>query len=493
MIPAIPLITPPPSQQRSAEAEVPREDGTDENVFSSLLDDQSAEDETHATVTAGDDAEKSEDTKLGTPLTDDRAAEPAGQEVETLVQFDAPPLPKAMTLIGDDVGADQPKSAATVFLPSTTSADQTPNATDPTTLAEAAEDPASALSTPRPQNAQTADSPLPRPTTLASSAATTREPGAPSREDAARTPSESAPKDVKGQTKPRPNLSAKPDGSEAVVTNRPADSDRKPVQQAPVTLSATEPKIQVPNGEAAIPGPASAATSGTLSQVIVEHRAAELSEGGKDITPSRLRASAETQQPAPQSQSRENVTDSIAPKAAMPDAPTIVTRDAAEPLAKLDPASPAFERVAQSVTQSTGTAQPAATADQARQIAQQMAAVAPTTVPGTTEISLQPEELGRVRMTLSVQDGALTLIILADRPETSDLMRRNIDHLAQVYRQMGFESLSFSFAGSTQQETDTEGTAPTGPEAEDVIDTASDIQSPTALPTHTTDRLDLRI
>ena len=84
-------------------------------------------------------------------------------------------------------------------------------------------------------------------------------------------------------------------------------------------------------------------------------------------------------------------------------------------------------------------------------VAQQIAQALPSTLPGTTEITLQPEELGRVRMTLSVQDGALTLMIQTDRPETSDLIRRHLDQLGQTFRQMGFDSLNLGFAGSAQR------------------------------------------
>lgn len=63
----------------------------------------------------------------------------------------------------------------------------------------------------------------------------------------------------------------------------------------------------------------------------------------------------------------------------------------------------------------------------------------------SVELVLSPEELGRVRMTLTTQDGALTLAIRADRAETADLMRRHIDQLAQDFRDLGFTDLSFSF------------------------------------------------
>jgi len=65
------------------------------------------------------------------------------------------------------------------------------------------------------------------------------------------------------------------------------------------------------------------------------------------------------------------------------------------------------------------------------------------------ELTLSPEELGRVRLTLSTTDAGLVLAVSAERPETLDLMRRNIDQLARDFREIGFSDLSFSF---TQQD-----------------------------------------
>lgn len=61
------------------------------------------------------------------------------------------------------------------------------------------------------------------------------------------------------------------------------------------------------------------------------------------------------------------------------------------------------------------------------------------------EITLSPEELGRVRLTLTTHDGALTMMVQADRPETLDLLRRNIDSLAQDFRDLGYQDLTFTF------------------------------------------------
>lgn len=62
-----------------------------------------------------------------------------------------------------------------------------------------------------------------------------------------------------------------------------------------------------------------------------------------------------------------------------------------------------------------------------------------------TEIALNPEELGRVRMAMTAVDASITLSVLAERPETADLLRRNIDMLAQEFRALGYDDISFSF------------------------------------------------
>lgn len=62
------------------------------------------------------------------------------------------------------------------------------------------------------------------------------------------------------------------------------------------------------------------------------------------------------------------------------------------------------------------------------------------------EISLSPEELGRVRMTMSPGDGGLTLTIVAEREETLTLLRRHMDMLGAELRDLGFLNLTFRFA-----------------------------------------------
>jgi len=91
---------------------------------------------------------------------------------------------------------------------------------------------------------------------------------------------------------------------------------------------------------------------------------------------------------------------------------------------------------------------------------------------GTTEIALNPKELGRVRIALTHAEAGLSVTILAERPETADLMRRNIDVLAREFREMGHENLSFSFGGQSDgaQGDNQSGTNPSGPDAAPVAE-----------------------
>ena len=99
------------------------------------------------------------------------------------------------------------------------------------------------------------------------------------------------------------------------------------------------------------------------------------------------------------------------------------------------------------------------------------------------EIALNPAELGRVRMVLSPSDAGVTLIILAERPETLDLMRRNIDDLAKSFADLGYEDISFSFEQNDQMADDSRDNLQ---DAHDIIAAETDT---TILPLTSTSRL----
>lgn len=134
----------------------------------------------------------------------------------------------------------------------------------------------------------------------------------------------------------------------------------------------------------------------------------------------------------------------------------------------------------------------AATTAMPTQIGQQVAhqiAVAMTQQGGrATEIALNPEELGRVRLSMTAQETTITLNVLAERPETTDLLRRNIDALEQEFRAMGYDNINFSFGRDGDGQTD-------GDDAPDVdaqdVDILDETTTPTAL--QPSSGLDLRM
>lgn len=82
---------------------------------------------------------------------------------------------------------------------------------------------------------------------------------------------------------------------------------------------------------------------------------------------------------------------------------------------------------------------------QPRAAMSQMAEIITRHGDGGVDVSINPEELGRVRMSLAATDHAVTLTMNFERPETMELIRRHIDLLANDLRRMGYDSLSFDF------------------------------------------------
>jgi len=106
------------------------------------------------------------------------------------------------------------------------------------------------------------------------------------------------------------------------------------------------------------------------------------------------------------------------------------------------------------------------------------------------DLVLSPEELGKVRLSLSQSDAGLSVSVLAERPETLDLLRRNIDLLAGEFLDIGYQSAEFSFGHEepgAQQNPRATVSSP-GPLSEDEGDTAY-----LASALHLGDRLDIRL
>ncbi|MBM9596110.1 flagellar hook-length control protein FliK [Roseitranquillus sediminis] len=160
------------------------------------------------------------------------------------------------------------------------------------------------------------------------------------------------------------------------------------------------------------------------------------------------RASSSAAEPAKQVERTRADFDLVKPTVALSDANLVEALPKDEALAQTELAAvesrSGFEAARSDVT--------AARAEAPRPVMQQLAEAARLLRDGPVELTLKPEELGTVRMTLEASDGAMTMVVAADRPETLDLLRRHIDQLAQELRSLGFENLSFSFSSERQQQ-----------------------------------------
>lgn len=89
-------------------------------------------------------------------------------------------------------------------------------------------------------------------------------------------------------------------------------------------------------------------------------------------------------------------------------------------------------------------------------VVQQLIDAMPKRLNQPVEIVLNPEELGKVRMTLTGNETQISVSIHAERVETIDLMRRHLDLLTEQYQALGYSDISFSFDDQQEQHQDSE-------------------------------------
>ncbi|WP_163025755.1 flagellar hook-length control protein FliK [Chachezhania antarctica] len=106
--------------------------------------------------------------------------------------------------------------------------------------------------------------------------------------------------------------------------------------------------------------------------------------------------------------------------------------------------------------------QPAGGTSAVRQILPHIAELMSRPGERSVEIALEPVELGRVRMMVSMAEGGVTLQITAERPETLDLMRRHIETLAEELRRMGYAEVGLSFTTGDSPSEDSRRAMPEG-------------------------------
>jgi hypothetical protein len=114
---------------------------------------------------------------------------------------------------------------------------------------------------------------------------------------------------------------------------------------------------------------------------------------------------------------------------------------------------------------------------------------------GVIEVRLQPEELGRVRLTMVAAEAGMSVQVTAERPETLELIRRHIDLFESDLRKQGFAGMSFSF-GSEHAESSDRHARGDAPDDAAVAPPGSDARivaviGPSAI--HENGKLDMRI
>lgn len=119
----------------------------------------------------------------------------------------------------------------------------------------------------------------------------------------------------------------------------------------------------------------------------------------------------------------------------------------------------------------------------ARPVLTQLVQAARTAIDGMVEVKLSPEELGRVRLAMTTVESGMTILVTAERPETLDLIRRNIDLFASDLADQGFTDLNFSFGDETAHQ---DGEAP------DETSDKTRLAAPTDLRTMFEGRIDMK-
>jgi flagellar hook-length control protein FliK len=79
-------------------------------------------------------------------------------------------------------------------------------------------------------------------------------------------------------------------------------------------------------------------------------------------------------------------------------------------------------------------------------LAAQVLQVTRSTSGAPIELSLNPAELGRLRISMTPAETGLHVVLQAERADTMDLLRRHADLLTQEFRAAGYERISFAFS-----------------------------------------------
>lgn len=271
-----------------------------------------------------------------------------------------------------------------------------------------------------------------------------------------------------GPPAPPPAAPARATGAETVSPGTAAPPDPVATDGAPMPATASAP-LPAPGPAPDGPQPTARASAvpsgggGPVGRTLETGRSTAMSAGAPRAEPEARAARdegavAEAESVAPASQAS-------APGAAPPAPPTAGVEARAPATAALPPPAvhgpeglppgtigeeallPAAEVPQPQRMGESGAASPAQPpqAGTGQSIARQLVAAVLPDGEGGFEVRLSPEELGSVRLSLHVTEGAVTIAIQAERPETLELMRRHADVLEREFRDAGFASLTFTF------------------------------------------------
>lgn len=131
---------------------------------------------------------------------------------------------------------------------------------------------------------------------------------------------------------------------------------------------------------------------------------------------------------------------------ALPDTPAIATKTEAAPTASrtIEPPPPTPEGA------------PARAATAPATVIRQISDALVSTTNDQIDIALSPEELGRIRMTISGREGGQHIVIWAERPEVLDQLRRNTTTLMQEFSDAGMQDMTFEFRDNRPDQQDAE-------------------------------------
>ncbi|MFY0682070.1 MAG: flagellar hook-length control protein FliK [Thalassovita sp.] len=107
-----------------------------------------------------------------------------------------------------------------------------------------------------------------------------------------------------------------------------------------------------------------------------------------------------------------------------------------------------------------------------------------------TEITLSPEELGKLRLIVQPSENGVVIALQAERPETLELMRRHAEMLTQELRSAGYTSVEFEFSTNDQSQRRTSA----GKQTQDELgEWSDDTDSADPIAVSASGRLDIRL